>query len=143
MRKPLVALATTTVEAPIAKVWDALVNPASIKQYMFGTNVTSEWKEGSGIVWKGEWQGKAYEDRGTILKVQPGRLLQYTHFSPLSGLPDAPEHYHTITIEFAEDRQGTRVSLSQDNNASEQARDHSQRNWETVLAGMKKLVEDR
>ena len=94
MDKPIVAQLSTAIDAPIAKVWDALINPATIKEYMFGTNVTSEWKEGSQITWKGEWQGKSYEDKGVILRLEPQRLIQYSHFSPLSGLPDTPANYH-------------------------------------------------
>jgi len=33
------------------------------------------------------------------------------------------------------------VSLSQDNNTTEQARDHSQKNWEVMLTGLKRLLE--
>ena len=87
----LVAKASTTVNASRATVWKALVDPAAVKQYMFGTTVVSDWKEGSPIVWKGEWKGKKYEDKGVILAIEPGRMLRYTHFSPLGGLPDAPE----------------------------------------------------
>ena len=47
MDNRLVAHASTTVEAPVPAVWDALVNPAVIKQYMFGADVTSNWKEGT------------------------------------------------------------------------------------------------
>ena len=65
------------------KVWNALTNPDVIKQYMFGTGVVSEWKEGSPIVWKGEWQGRKYENKGVILKLKPERLIQYSHFSLL------------------------------------------------------------
>jgi hypothetical protein len=43
-------------------------------QYMFGTNVISDWQEGSPILWKGEWQGKKYEDLGVILKLEPERV---------------------------------------------------------------------
>jgi hypothetical protein len=60
--KAIVAHTTTAIEAPITDVWDALVNPGTVKQYMFGTDVISDWKEGSSIVWRGEWQGKPYED---------------------------------------------------------------------------------
>ena len=67
---------------------------------MFGATVESKWGEGNSIVWKGEWQGRAYEDRGTILRFELGRLLQYSHFSPLSGLPDEPQNYHTMTVEL-------------------------------------------
>jgi uncharacterized protein YndB with AHSA1/START domain len=136
-----IAKASATIDAPAAKVWDALVNPAAIREYMFGTNVESDWKEGGAITWKGEWQGKAYEDKGEIRKVEPGRVLQYTHFSPLAGLPDAPENYHTVTVELADRGAGTEVSLAQDNNATEEAQAHSEKNWTMMLEALKKYVE--
>ncbi len=108
---------------------------------MFGTTVVSDWREGGAIVWKGEWQGKHYEDKGVILRVEPGRALKYSHFSPLSDLPDTPANYHTVTIELADEGDHTRVSLSQDNNPTEQAREHSAKNWEIMLAGLKTLLE--
>jgi uncharacterized protein YndB with AHSA1/START domain len=141
MDKPLVAHAVTMIHAPAATVWNALVDPAIIKQYMFGTTVTSDWKEGSPIVWKGEWQGRPYEDKGVILRVQPKRLLQYSHFSPLAGQPDTPENYHIVTVELSEQPGETRVSLSQDNNPTDQSREHSEKNWNGMLAGLKKLLE--
>ncbi|MCL4510361.1 MAG: SRPBCC domain-containing protein [Bacteroidetes bacterium] len=141
MNKNLIARASMTINAPGAKVWDALVNPEAIKQYMFGTNVVSDWHEGSPIVWKGEWQGKAYEDKGVILQFKPGQTIQYSHFSPLSGLPDNPENYHTVTIELSGEGDQTRVSLAQDNNTTEQARDHSEKNWEMMLTALKKFLE--
>ena len=141
MSKNLIARAAISIKAPSTRVWDALVTPAAIKQYMFGTNVVSAWKEGSAIVWKGVWQGKPYEDKGVILQLKPARTLEYTHFSPLSGLPDEPGSYHTVTIELSAEGPGTRVSLSQDNNLTEQAREHSERNWGMMLAGLKRFVE--
>ncbi len=141
MDKKLVAKASTTIHAPVAKVWDALINPATIKQYMFGTNVVSDWKKGSPIVWKGEWQGRKYEDKGVILDLQPQRKLSYSHFSPLSGLPEKPENFHTVTFDLVDRGQQTLVALSQDNNADEKEREHSQKNWETMLTGLKKLLE--
>jgi uncharacterized protein YndB with AHSA1/START domain len=141
MNQNLIAKATTQIDATKADVWDALVSPAAIKQYMFGTDVTSDWQVGSGIVWKGEWQGRPYEDKGVIKQFKPGRILQYTHFSPGSGLADTPENYHTITIELADAGHQTRVILTQDKNANEEERAHSQKNWETMLAKLKEYVE--
>ena len=109
--------------------------------YMFGADVTSQWREGSPIVWKGEFKGKAYEDKGTILRIEPETLLQYSHFSPLSGKPDQPESYHTVTIELSGAGDRTHVVLTQDNNPTEQAREHSEKNWRTMLEGLKKYVE--
>jgi len=143
MVRGLVASARVGIDAPIATVWDALVNPKVIKQYMFGTDVVSEWKEGSRITWRGAWQGRAYEDKGEILELKAGRLISYSHYSPLSGLADAPENYHVVTIELSAKGGGTAVSLSQDNNPTEEARLHSQRNWEAMLLSLKKLLEGR
>jgi len=137
----LVASASITIDAPKDKVWDALVDPKAIKQYMFGTNVTSDFREGGPITWKGEWQGREYEDKGTVLQAKPGEVLQYTHFSPLAGLPDKPENYHTVTINLSPDGGGTRVSLSQDNNPTEEEKKHSEDNWKMMLGKLKEYLE--
>jgi uncharacterized protein YndB with AHSA1/START domain len=141
MPRNLTAESTITVKAPPRDVWKALVTPADIEQYMFGTHVASAWKEGAPITWKGEWEGKRYEDKGVIRRFDPERTLQYTHYSPMSGLPDIPESYHTVTIELSAEGDGTRVTLAQDNNDTEQARAHSKKNWDAMLAGLKKHVE--
>jgi hypothetical protein len=108
---------------------------------MFGTNVVSDWHEGSPIVWKGEWQGKAYEDNGLILQFKPEQILQYSHFSPLSGLPDRSENYHIVTIELSGGGNQIIVSLSQDNNPTEEARAHSEKNWVMMLTALKNFLE--
>jgi uncharacterized protein YndB with AHSA1/START domain len=141
MNKGLIANASTTINAPSAELWQALVTPAAIKEYMFGTTVTSDWVVGSPIVWKGEWQGRAYEDKGIILQVVPERVLEYSHFSPLTGVPDVPENYHIVTVELSPDGERTRVTLFQDNNPTEQAREHSEKNWGMMLAALKQFLE--
>lgn len=136
-----VAHATTTIAAPAQKVWDALTNPAAIKQYMMGATVASDWKVGSPITWRGEIKGKSFEDKGTIKRVEPGKLLEYTHFSPMSGETDSPENYHLVTVKLSPDGSGTRITLDQTKNATEDARKHSEENWNHMLAAMKKVVE--
>jgi uncharacterized protein YndB with AHSA1/START domain len=141
MGKGLVAKATIALDAPARDVWRALTDPVSIKQYMFGTTVESRWRKGSPITWKGEWQGKPYEDKGVVLDMKPSRMLQYTHFSPLAGKPDKPENYHTVTITLSPSDRHTRVTVAQDNNATEEAQAHSEKNWTMMLAGLKKVIE--
>jgi VCBS repeat-containing protein len=141
MNANLIAKASITINAPSSKVWNALVQPEAIKQYMFGTNVVTDWHVGSPIFWRGEWQGKPYEDKGVILQLKPGRTLQYSHFSPLSGVPDEPGNYHTVTIELSGQQNQTLVSLSQDNNATEEVREHSGKNWGMMLSALKAFVE--
>ena len=142
MNNKFTAKATTTINAPASKVWEALTKPDLIKQYMFGTEVTTDWNVGSPITYKGEWEGKAYEDKGKILKFDPEKSLVSTHWSPLSGVPDTPENYHTVTYQLSEKGGKTEVSIMQDNNATEEEQAHSEQNWRTVLDSMKKLLEN-
>jgi uncharacterized protein YndB with AHSA1/START domain len=136
-----VAVAKIQVAATPSRVWSALTDPDQIEQYMFGSKVVTDWEPGSRIVWKGEYEGKRYEDHGEILEVNPGKLLVMTHFSPLNGEEDAPENYHVLAYELEEVDEGTRVQLSQDNNASTEAAEQSQSTWEKVLQGLKSVVE--
>ncbi len=137
----LIAKASITINAPVSKVWEALTNPEIIKKYMFGADVISDWEEGSEIIWRGEWQGKNYVDKGKILRIEKNEILEYSHYSPLSGKEDVPENYHIVTIELFYEDGKTIVELSQDNNENEKERVHSQKNWETMLGSLKKVVE--
>ena len=83
-----------------------------------------------------------YEDKGVILEMEPQRLLKYSHFGPPSGEPDVPENYHTVTIELSREGEQTVVLLSQDNNDTEEARLHSEENWQSMLEGLKDVVEN-
>lgn len=141
--KGLMANARISIDASVDKVWDALTDPATIRKYMFGTTVSSDCKEGSDITWKGEWKGKQYEDKGKIVQIKPKTRLSYTHFSPLTGLPDSPENYHNVTIDLTAKNHSTTVSLSQDNNKTEDERQHSEQNWNMMLLELKKLLEKK
>jgi uncharacterized protein YndB with AHSA1/START domain len=141
MNQNLIAKAKIIIKAPRDQVWDALVNPVAIKHYMFDTNVISGWYKGSKIVWKGEWEGKEYEDRGVILRMDTGHFIEYSHFSPLSGMPDEPQNYHNVSIELSDTESGTLVSLEQDNNANEEEQAHSESNWNMMLAALKRYLE--
>ena len=90
---------------------------------------------------KASGRGNPYEDKGQILQFKPEQTLQYSHFSPLSGVPDAPENYHTVTIELTTNGNQTDVSLTQDNNANEEEKSHSEDMWKMMLTSLKKFVE--
>ena len=141
MKDKFVAKATTTINAPASKVWDALTKPELIKQYMFGTDVISDWRVGSPITYKGEWNGKTFEDKGKILEVEREKSLVSTHWSPLSGVPDSPENYHTVAYHLSGRDGKTEVTLTQDNNASEEEKAESEKLWSQMLGGLKKLLE--
>ena len=78
-----VAKAEIDVAAPVDQVWHALTDPDSIEEYFFGAKVDTDWRPGSPIVWRGQYQRKPFEDKGKILTVEDNRVLRMTHFSPL------------------------------------------------------------
>jgi uncharacterized protein YndB with AHSA1/START domain len=141
MDNKLIAKATATINASASRVWEALINPKLIKQYLFGAEVISDWKEGSPIIYKGIYEGKSYEDKGSVLKVEPEKLLLITHWSPLSGSADTPENYHKVSYELAIENGNTQLTITQDNNSSEEEQEQNAKFWKMVLEGMKKLLE--
>jgi uncharacterized protein YndB with AHSA1/START domain len=142
MPETFIAEKQVTIKASAAAVWRALTDPQLVKQYMHGTNMQTTWEIGSPITWRGEWQGKTYEDKGTVLAFVPRTLLKTTHWSPMGGSDDKPENYHTVTYELAEHGAETVLTLKQDNNASQEAADTmAEKNWGPVLDGVKAVAE--
>lgn len=137
-----IARVSVTVNAPVAKIWEALTTPDLIKEYFFGTDAISDWQKGSPIVFKGEWQGKSYSDRGTIIESIPNKLFVYTYWSSLSGMEDKPENYVTITYELtAIEPLITRLDVRQENIPDEKMKTNSEENWNKVLKGLKEVCE--
>jgi uncharacterized protein YndB with AHSA1/START domain len=141
MENGLNAKKAIEINAPPAKVWKALTDPAMIKQYMFGTDTVTDWKVGSPILFKGVWQGKAYEDKGSIVQIIPEKMLQYTFWSSMGGFEDKPENYANVTFSIQAKDSRSILTVSQDNNDSETAKEYSEKNWGMVLESIKKLLE--
>ncbi len=143
MSESFVARASIVVEAKPERVWRALTDPAMIRQYLFGTTVTTSWRVGEPITWTGEWQGRRYEDKVKILDFVPNRLLRSTYWSSMASKPDLPQYYNTVSYELQEKDGRTTVTITQDNNPTQESADHSRANWETVLRGMKAVLEKK
>src|SRR5689334_22747687 len=133
--------ASIVIDAPVDDVWDALTNPDQIRKYFFGTEAVSDWKKGSPLYFRGEWEGKKYEDKGTILETKPPELFQYSYWSSMSRIEDKPENYVTVTYRLTEELGKTKVTITQENIPSEEMRKHSEENWNKVLADLKNLLE--
>lgn len=129
------------VNAPREKVWEALTNPDLVAQWLFGTRVESDWKLGSPILWRGEYQGRSYEDKGKVLEIEQGKKLVTTYWSSLSGQPDRPEHYKTVRYELSDVEGGTKLTVTQDNNRNREETRHSEDNWRTAFKQMKAALE--
>ena len=139
--KAVVAHAEVSIAAPPDRVWQAMTDPLAVSEYFLGATVDTDWQPGSTITWRGEWQGKPFEDKGKIVQAEPPHRLVLTHFSPMTGQSDLPENYHTISYELTAAGDQTHVSLDQDNNRDEAEAAHASSNWESMLQDLKKIVE--
>ncbi len=130
-----------SVDAGPQTVWRALTDPDQVSRWMVGTQVSSDWQVGSPITWRGEMDGRSYEDKGEILAVDEPTRLSMTHYSPLMGQADEPQNYHTVTYDLAPEGDGTVVALSQDGNDSAEQAEQFSANWQSMLDALKSTVE--
>lgn len=138
--------AKTSIEisATPEQVWDVLVNPDLVKQYLHGTTIQANWREGGTITWSGEWNGQSYVDKGIVIVYEPYKVIKTTHWSPMSGKEDKPENYHYVTYELKEENGKTILTLIQGSRSSQQdADDMIENGWKSIMGELKKLAESR
>jgi len=151
MKQQLIIKNTISINAPAAKVWDALVNPEQTKKYMFGCETVSDWKIGSELLWRGEYEGKKMDFvKGHVVQLKPNELLVYTVIDPNNpSIPDVPENYLTVTYTVTEENGITLFTVTQGDYATvaegEKRYQDSYNNgegWNPILVEIKKLVEE-
>jgi uncharacterized protein YndB with AHSA1/START domain len=141
MKTDISTSSSVAIDASVDDVWRAITTPELIKQWFFGVDTETDWKQGSPIVHTGEWQGKPYADKGEIVRIEPRHVLVHTHWSDLTGTPDSPEHYQEVTWEVSERSDGSELTISERNLPSDEAKDASDQAWSMVLQNLKVMLE--
>lgn len=143
MNKELVAEQSIEIESRPKQVWEALTDPEKIKVYLFGTNTTSLWNTGSPILFEGNYNGTVYKDKGIVTQHEKYSLLSYSYWSGFSGLEDKPENYSQVTyrIESISDNL-VKFTWNQQGFSSEEGKCHTEEGLKSMLAQIKKVVED-
>jgi len=136
---------TITIDAPASKVWDTLTNPERMKQWMAETeiDILTDWKVGSPFVIRGNLHGIDFENTGTVLQFEPEKLLQYTHLSSLSRLPDKPDSYSVIEFRLAPIEGQTTLTLTLSHFPTESIYKHLAFYWNVTLEILKRLIEQQ
>lgn len=141
MQKPVVKVGTT-IAAPAVKVWKAMQQGAMFP----GTEIETDWKIGHPIVFKGEWQGKSFTDRGEIQTLSEGHELSFTHWSDKDGSGRRPSSFHLVKYVLKPSGSGTTVTLSQFNEGEvtevdAKTKAEFEKNWTMMLDGLKQAAE--
>jgi uncharacterized protein YndB with AHSA1/START domain len=139
-----------SISASPDKVWAVLTKPEFTKIYMFGCETVTDWKVGSNLLWKGEWEGKEMVFvKGTILNLIPNKSLVYTVFDPNNAtLKDVPENYLTVSYELTEGNGHTKLSVRQGdyNRVGQGEKRYNEsynggEGWNPILVQIKKISE--
>ena len=142
MNKNLVASSNIRIQSTPEKVWDVLINPEKIKKYLFGTEVLTDWKIGSPIVFQGEYDGQQYKDKGNVIENKKNELLKYDYWSGFSGLEDKPENYSLVTYKIKNlDDNSVDFTWHQQGFSSEEGQKHTEQGLEGMLEKIKELAE--
>jgi uncharacterized protein YndB with AHSA1/START domain len=136
----------TQIHAPVAQVWDLLTNPDRIRSWLSedGTaQVRSDWKVGSPLHFYGDWHGVNYQDKSTILILEPEKRFQYSYLGHFSGLPDSPENYAILDFQLAADGDTTILTFHAGNLLSREIFGHANLYWRVSLEVIKELAEKK
>lgn len=149
MSQPLFVKNVITINASTATVWDALVNPVQTQKYMFGCETVSDWKPGSSLEWKGEYEGKEMVFvKGHIIEIKPEKFLSYTTIDPHSNIDDVSENYLTVTYDLKPENGHTVLTVTQGDysKVAEGERRYQEawnngEGWNPILVQIKQLAE--
>lgn len=142
MDKNLIATSNINIQSTLEKVWNVLTNPENIKEYLFGTEVLTDWNIGSPIIFQGEYDGQQYKDKGNVIENKKNELLKYDYWSGFSGLEDKPENYSLVTykIEKLNDN-SVNFTWHQQGFSSEEGKCHTEQGLQSMLEKIKELAE--
>jgi len=147
--EPLIVKSVIAIDAPASQVWDALINPEKTKLYMFGCETVSDWKVGSALLWKGNYEGQdIIFVKGNIVEIEPEKLLIYTTIDPNSTIDDVSENYLHVTYSLLSENEKTILTVTQGdyNTVSEGEKRYQEaynngEGWNPILSEIKKLIE--
>ena len=120
----------------------ALTVPDLVRQWQYGSGLLTTWEVGSPIIFRNEWNGQVFEQKGKVLEFVPESRARYSLFFPRPDLQDIPEHNIFMTYELTESDGATLLLVRQeDPRPSEPNESTGADEGPNVLSTLKELVE--
>jgi uncharacterized protein YndB with AHSA1/START domain len=134
---------TITIQAPASIVWNTLTNQELMKKWMSETEIeiVTDWKVGHPIVIRGDLHTIYFENSGTVIQFKQEEVLEYTHLSSLSVLPDEPANYSAMAFRLTPIESQTILTLTLSNFPTEVIYQHLAFYWNVTLEILKKFIE--
>ena len=141
-----------SIAASPQQVWEALVHPGAAERWR-SARFRTDWRVGEAIEIEATIGTKRYRDKGHVIDFDPPSLLRYTYWSRVSGLPDIPSSYSTITMSLEPQGGETILTVEQQVPPSpvrkgngweigeESGRHHVAFYWRMTLPILKRVVE--
>ena len=130
------------ITATARNVWLALTVPDLVKQWQYGSDLLTTWEVGTPIIFRNEWNGQVFEQKGNVIEFLPESRLKYSLFFPRPDLQDIPEHYFFMTYELTESEEVTSLLVRQeDPRPSPPNESTGGDEGPDVLSSLKELVE--
>lgn len=127
------------ISATVKQVWEAITNPEQIKKYYFGTEWVTDFKKGSPILFRGNWDHETFEDKGNILEIEPMKLLRFNYWISNSQTADIPENYIVVQYELEESGNETIFTVSRKLLETEKTIEHAETFCGYITEGLKYL----
>src|SRR3954468_15322669 len=129
--------------APAKQVWLALTSAPLVKQWQYGSDLLTTWEVGASIVFRNEWNGQVFEQKGEVLEFLPQSRLKYSLFVPRPDLQDIPEHHFFMTYELVESDGATTLIIRQEDPRPSAPDESAGGDGPDVLSTLKELVENK
>jgi uncharacterized protein YndB with AHSA1/START domain len=141
MNKPTFVYVTYIATTP-EKLWETLTSGEFTQKYFFGTDVQSDWIEGSSVTYLRNGQ---VTDYGEVLKCEPFRLLSFTWNQV--GDETNREHPSRVTFELKPMDSTVKLTLKHEDLMPSDLVDDDDtfaglnNGWPAILSNLKSLLE--
>jgi uncharacterized protein YndB with AHSA1/START domain len=137
----IISKSTILINATKQKVWDALTKPELVKKWQYGSDVITDWKVGSEIRFRVEWDSKVFEQWGKILEIIPNELIKYSLFFPGPDLEDKEENYFIMTYIISESENKIKLEILKEDNRLGAVKEQESNEENPVLIALKEIIE--
>lgn len=142
MEATLQSESTIRIHAPRDKVWEAITRPEIVKRYFFDADLKADWRVGGEVVYRGFWDGDAFEDVAEISEYEEG----------YSVTMDFHEKYGRVTYTLVDQSEPrilnlsmheftTEVTVIQSGMGTQEEVKQTHENWMETLKRMKQILE--